>query len=111
MPLPATTQIYHKPPSSYLIPRWDMGPEAGAFVRIQFPSIGHGPGKVSQEEVDTFETILAQCTAFHERATPPGHHYNPSTYRAGEGYVSSEAPEKPPRPQYGQIVSLPLVTG
>ncbi|KAI9932091.1 hypothetical protein ASPWEDRAFT_171783 [Aspergillus wentii DTO 134E9] len=90
--LPATTQIYHQPPNSYLIPRWDLGPDAGAFIRIQFPGIGSGPGKVTQEDVDTFETILAQCTAFLERAPPPpkGHAaYNPAEYAPGEGYVSS----------------------
>lgn len=83
-----------------------MGSDAGTFIRVQFPSIGHGPTKVTQEEVDTFETILAQCTAFLERAPPPNFTpYNPSEYRAGEGYVSSgAAPEKPPRP-HGQIVS------
>lgn len=69
LPLPATTQIYHQPPTSYLIPRWDMGPDSGAFTRIQFPAIGSRPGV--QEDVDTFETILAQCTAFLERAQPP----------------------------------------
>lgn len=105
--LPATTQIYHKPPSSYLIPRWDMGSDAGTFIRVQFPSVGHSPGKVTQEEVDTFETILAQCTAFLERAPPPSFApYNPSEYRPGEGYVSSGAvPEKQPQPRHGQIVS------
>lgn len=104
-PLPATTQVYHKPPSSYLIPRWDLGPDAGAFIRIQFPSIGHGPGKVSQEEIDTFETILAQCTAFLERSVPPAHAaYDPSSYRKGEGYVSTPI-EKPKPNQHGQIVS------
>lgn len=110
-PLPATTQIYHKPPSSYLIPRWDLGPDSGAFIRVQFPSIGHGPGKVSQEEVDTFETILAQCTAFLERAAPPTDlpKYDPSSYRPGEGYVSSGAlggDKKKPQPKPGQIVSV-----
>ncbi|KAJ2904460.1 Spc97/Spc98 family protein [Zalerion maritima] len=69
LPLPATTQIYHKPPTSYLIPRWDMGPDSGAFTRIQFPSPGSRKG--IQEDVDTFETILAQCTSFLERAPPP----------------------------------------
>lgn len=69
LPLPATTQIYHQPPTSYLIPRWDMGPESGAFTRIEFPAVGSRPGV--QEDVDTFETILAQCTAFLERAQPP----------------------------------------
>lgn len=89
--LPATTQIYHQPPNSYLIPRWDLGPDAGAFIRIQFPGIGSGPDKVTQEEVDTFETILAQCTAFLERAAPPKDHapYNPAEYGPGEGYLSS----------------------
>ncbi|EAL90814.1 hypothetical protein KXW98_006601 [Aspergillus fumigatus] len=90
--LPATTQIYHQPPNSYLIPRWDLGPDAGAFIRIQFPRIGTGPDKVTQEDIDTFETILAQCTAFLERAPPPREHapYNPASYAPGEGYVSSE---------------------
>ncbi|ROW13233.1 hypothetical protein VPNG_04844 [Cytospora leucostoma] len=69
LPLPATTQIYHQPPTSYLIPRWDLGPDSGAFTRIEFPAPGTRPGV--QEDVDTFETILAQCTAFLERAPPP----------------------------------------
>ena len=69
LPLPATTQIYHQPPSSYLIPRWDLGRNSGAFTRIEFPAAGSRKGL--QEDVDTFETILAQCTAFLERAPPP----------------------------------------
>ncbi|KAF6841860.1 spg20 protein [Colletotrichum musicola] len=69
LPLPATTQIYHQPPTSYLIPRWDLGPDSGAFTRIEFPDTGSRKGL--QEDVDTFETILAQCTAFLERAPPP----------------------------------------
>ncbi|KAL1835783.1 hypothetical protein VTJ49DRAFT_6083 [Mycothermus thermophilus] len=69
LPLPATTQIYHQPPTSYLIPRWDLGPDSGAFTRIEFPSVESRKG--IQEDVDTFETILAQCTAFLERAPPP----------------------------------------
>ncbi len=93
LPLPATTQIYHQPPSSYLIPRWDLGPDSGAFTRIEFPPIGTGPGKVTQEDIDTFETILAQCTSFLERASPPGSkghgQYNPAHYGPGEGYIGS----------------------
>jgi spartin len=91
--LPATTQIYHQPPRSYLIPRWDLGPEAGAFTRIEFPKVGSGPDRVTQEDVDTFETILAQCTAFLERAKAPSgvdmKGYNPQDYAPGEGYVDS----------------------
>ncbi len=91
--LPATTQIYHQPPHSYLIPRWDLGPDSGAFTRIEFPRIGHGPGQVTQEDIDTFETILAQCTAFLERASPPqgkgGSQYNPANFAPGEGYVGT----------------------
>ena len=96
LPLPATTQIYHQPPHSYLIPRWDLGPDSGAFTRIEFPPIGKGPGSVTQEDIDTFETILAQCTAFLERAqAPPGTKggaskpYNPADYAPGEGYVGN----------------------
>ncbi|KAH8166246.1 hypothetical protein CIB48_g1996 [Xylaria polymorpha] len=105
IPLPATTQIYHQPPRSYLIPRWDLGPDSGAFTRLEFPPVGSRPGL--QEDVDTFETILAQCTAFLERAPPPTTAkvdreksspprlgtcgelpaYNPASYKPGEGYV------------------------
>lgn len=92
--LPATTQVFHQPPDSYLIPRWDMPPDVGAFIRIQFPGIGKGADKVTQDDVDTFETILAQCTAFLDRApvssksdTPAA--YNPADYAPGEGYVST----------------------
>lgn len=105
LPLPATTQIYHQPPTSYLIPRWDLGPDSGAFTRIEFPPANSRPGV--QEDVDTFETILAQCTAFLERASPPQPPrpsekakakareaadeqlpaYNPADYNPGEGYV------------------------
>lgn len=104
--LPATTQIYHKPPTSYLIPRWDLGPESGAFIRVEFPSVGQGPSKVSQEDVDTFETILAQCTAFLERAHPPKGHgtYDPSRYAPGEGYVTS--PTTDPHQSHGRIVLI-----
>ena len=107
-PLPATTQIYHKPPSSYLIPRWDLGHDLGAFTRIEFPSIGSGPGRVTQEDVDTFETILAQCTAFLERAAPPSSHerYNPASYRPGEGYVSAQSTGEKLAPHHGQIVLI-----
>ncbi|PNS17340.1 hypothetical protein CAC42_7023 [Sphaceloma murrayae] len=86
LPMPATTQIYHQPPTSYLIPRWDLSPESGAFTRIEFPAVGKGPGTIGQEDIDTFETILAQCTAFLERATPPKpgrplNEYNPADYK------------------------------
>ncbi|KAL1296596.1 hypothetical protein AAFC00_000090 [Neodothiora populina] len=63
--MPATAQVYHQPPHAYLIPRWDLGPDSGAFTRIEFSE------RVSEEDRDTFETILAQCTAFLERAPPP----------------------------------------
>lgn len=82
LPMPATTQIYHQPPRSYLIPRWDLGPDAGAFTRIEFPE------KFNQDDVDTFETILAQCTSFLERAPPPTgddkhQPYDPAAWAAG----------------------------
>lgn len=112
LPMPATTKIYHQPPTSYLIPRWDLGPDSGAFVRIEFPPLNSRPGL--QEEIGTWETILAQCTSFLERtpappqsssssskpkvskaaeakareaageALPP---YNPASFEAGEAYV------------------------
>lgn len=69
LPLPATTQIYHQPPHSYLIPRWDLGQENAVFTRIEFPA--PDSHKRVQDDIDTFETILAQCTAFLERAPPP----------------------------------------
>lgn len=49
---------------------------------------------MTQEDVDTFETILAQCTAFLERAQAPVvdgkgafKEYNPADFKEGEGYV------------------------
>lgn len=84
LPLPATTQIYHQPPTSYLIPRWDLGPDSGAFTRLEFPKPGSRAG--IQEDVDTFETILAQCTAFLERAAPP-------QMSGGKGEKSGKAAE------------------
>ncbi|KAK1999071.1 hypothetical protein LX36DRAFT_655883 [Colletotrichum falcatum] len=83
LPLPATTQIYHQPPTSYLIPRWDLGPDSGAFTRIEFPDTGSRKGL--QEDVDTFETILAQCTAFLERAPPPKTTYKSKSSAAAAG--------------------------
>lgn len=115
LPLPATTQIYHQPPTSYLIPRWDLGPDSGAFTRIEFPPLESG--KATQDNIDTFETILAQCTAFLERAPAPGtssghNHeksrkgelpaYNPSDYGPGEGYVGGSLSAK----NVGQIVLI-----
>ncbi|KAF2139868.1 uncharacterized protein K452DRAFT_231671 [Aplosporella prunicola CBS 121167] len=107
LPLPATTQIYHQPPTSYLIPRWDLGPDSGAFTRIEFPPLG--TGGVTQEDVDTFETILAQCTAFLERAQAPAHGkdskapppYNPAEFAPGEGYVQGTG-----KGNHGQIVLI-----
>ncbi|KAJ5288164.1 hypothetical protein N7478_003850 [Penicillium angulare] len=106
--LPATTQIFHQPPNSYLIPRWDLA--EGAFLRIQFPGVGSGPNDVTQDDIDTFETILAQCTAFHERAASAPQKsdgkskgyaaYNPADYAPGEGYVSSGGPSD----MHGRIV-------
>lgn len=118
LPLPATTQIYHQPPNSYLIPRWDLGPESGAFTRIEFPGVGKGL-KGNQDDVDTFETILAQCTAFLERAPAPraarprksrGEKekelpiapYDPSAFKPGEGYVAGSASSH----EGGQIVLI-----
>lgn len=104
--LPATTQIYHQKPHSYLIPRWDLGPDSGAFTRIEFPPIGTGPNQVTQEDVDTFETILAQCTSFLERAGPPAGSavkgakpYNPADYAPGQGYAAGTG-----KSHQGQIV-------
>lgn len=131
LPLPATTQIYHQPPRSYLIPRWDLGADSGAFTRIEFPIPGSRTS--IQEDVDTFETILAQCTAFLERAQAPttsstskrdeaqqsaaaqakareaaGEElppYNPADYAPGEGYAKGSS-SSIIQPQSGRIVLI-----
>lgn len=127
LPLPATTQIYHQPPNSYLIPRWDLGQENAAFTRIEFPS--PETRKSVQDDIDTFETILAQCTAFLERAPPPVPRskkgssppagstsrskaamaadaelpaYNPGDFKPGEGYAKGAHSSAPG----GQIVLI-----
>jgi spartin len=93
LPLPASTQIFHQPPRSYLIPRWEYGGE-GSFTRIEFPPLGRG---VQQEDIDTFETILAQCTAFLEHAQAPKSEkggyksYNPADYEPGQAYATGTA--------------------
>lgn len=104
LPLPATTQIYHQPPTSYLIPRWDLGPDSGAFTRIEFPSVETRKG--IQEDVDTFETILAQCTAFLERAPPP-QRSRPAPEKHQE--ATREGPRETPRgaPSEPSSESLP----
>jgi spartin len=89
LPLPATTQIYHQRPNNYLIPQWDPSGEAASFTRLEFPPLGRG---IKQEDFDTFETILAQFTAFMERAQAPRSKtgvptYNPADYKPGEGYA------------------------
>ena len=89
LPMPATTQIYHQPPSSYLIPRWDLGPDSGCFMKIEFPRPGSRPRV--QEDVDTFETILAQCTAFLERAQAPTQ--TPKQKEAGSAAAQAKARE------------------
>lgn len=107
LPMPASTQIYHQPPSSYLIPRWDLGAETGAFTKIEFPRVGYG---TTQEDVDTFETILAQCTAFLERARPPvpprkgekSSQYNPADYAPGGTLYDPDAKGQ----EHGQIVLI-----
>ncbi|PHH59796.1 hypothetical protein CDD81_2563 [Ophiocordyceps australis] len=92
--LPATTQIYHQPPTSYLIPRWDLGPDSGAFTRVEFPAVGSRPGV--QEDVDTFETILAQCTSFLERAPAPKRPEQPTGSRAADAKAREAAGEELP---------------
>jgi len=80
LPMPAHTKVFRQPPRAYLIPRTDMA--EGAYTRIEFSE------KTRFEDLDTFETILAQYTSFMERAPAPtggpNHKpYNPSDYAAG----------------------------
>lgn len=99
LPMPASTQVYNQPPHAYLVPRWDMGPDSGAFTRIEFSP------NASAEDRDTFETILAQCTAFLERAPPPKPdrpltQYNPRDYAPGGKLADGK------HSSHGQIVLI-----
>lgn len=102
LPLPATTQIYHQPPYSYLIPRWDLGPESGAFTRIEFPK------GCPEEDVDTFESVLAQATTFFSKGGQPKTSsypkekkgmsekvelppYDPSSFKPGQNYAAGSS--------------------
>ncbi|CCU74788.1 hypothetical protein BGHDH14_bgh04419 [Blumeria hordei DH14] len=67
--LPATTQVYRDPPHSYLIRRRDLGPECNSLIRLEFPNASQS--KDVQGDIDTFESILAQCTAFLEHINSP----------------------------------------
>lgn len=99
LPMPATTQVFHQQPDSYLIPRLDLSPDGGVFTRIQLGRPGQG---CSQEDIDTFETILAQCTAFLERAPAPRIDEPLPAYEAGivgKGQTSLDS-------KHGQIVLI-----
>lgn len=85
LPLPATTRIYHQPPSAYLIPREDFTQDSGVFTRIEFSD------KAKREDIDTFETILAQCTSFHERTPAP---VQASASSSGKGASGALPPYK-----------------
>ncbi|KAK6350312.1 hypothetical protein TWF696_006543 [Orbilia brochopaga] len=105
LPLPATTKIFRQYPYSYLIPRLDLdGGQGSCFTRIEFQQ------NRNQDDVDTFETILAQCTAFLENAkappvadkkggaaavSPPSYGANVDYYASGSSTTgSSYPPEK-----------------
>lgn len=106
LPLPATTPVFRQPPDSYLIPRWDVDPAAaesgdegkGMFVRLTLPPPGSGRGHLPQDELDTFETILAQCTAFRERQVPPV----PSAQPSSSERLRSQGPPPPLPPRWGE---------
>jgi len=94
LPLPATSRIFPQPPQNYIIPRTDVK-DSGSFFRIEFPVT------VNQEDRDTFETILAQCTAFMENVTPPAPGkslpiHDPQDFTQGGRFV--------PRNKHGQVV-------
>ncbi|KAK8079938.1 SPG20 protein [Apiospora hydei] len=119
IPLPATTQIYHQPPRSYLIPRWDLGPESGAFTRLEFPEIGSRKGlqedgaapqcgQEGQKPPTATSAAAGSPTsskskmATKEEVPPyPPPAYNPAAFAPGEAYAqgSHSAPGKG-----GQIV-------
>jgi spartin len=106
--IPATTRVFHQPPRSYLIAPQKRDADGGAFIRLEFPPLGRG---IQQDDVDTFESILAAYTSFMERARPkPGSTkgapptYNPAEYKPGEAYAygtgSGDAD------QHGQVVLI-----
>ena len=113
LPLPATTQIYHQPPCSYLIPRWDLGPDSGAFTRIEFPK------DCPEEDIDTFESVLAQATTFFSKVGQPQSSsyasekkapsenvdlppYDPSTFKPNQSYAGASSRAN----EHGQIVII-----
>ncbi|EWC48681.1 hypothetical protein DRE_01903 [Drechslerella stenobrocha 248] len=99
LPLPATTKIFRQYPYSYLIPRLDLdGGHGSCFTRIEFLQ------NRSQDDVDTFETILAQCTAFLENAKAPAvdnkeksssRGVAPPSYGANSAYYASGSTSYP----------------
>ena len=69
IPLLASTKVFSRPPRSYMIPPVSFQDNVAAFTRIEFADT------VQQDDIETFETILAQCTAFGRarlRGTPRG---------------------------------------
>lgn len=90
IPLLATTKVFSRPPRSYMIPPASFQDNVAAFTRIEFADT------VPIDDVETFETILAQTTAFGRgglRGTP--------------GNTPSSSPARPPRPASGSARSSP----
>ncbi|KAK8011279.1 spg20 protein [Apiospora arundinis] len=106
IPLPATTQIYHQPPRSYLIPRWDLGPESGTFTRLEFPEIGSrkglqedgaspkaakkakSPSSSATPSAAVSPTSTKSKMATKDEAPPyPPPAYNPASFAPGEAYA------------------------
>lgn len=76
--LPTYTHISFQPPNSYLIPYIDNSSGIDSVVRIEFPEESSKNG--ISDEMDTFESILAQCYIMIDDNTTPLPQYDPSTY-------------------------------
>lgn len=65
IPLLATTKVFRRPPRSYMIPPASFQDNVAAFTRIELPET------VGEDDVETLETILTQCTGFSALAGTP----------------------------------------
>jgi spartin len=86
--IPATTKIFHQLPRSYLIAPGKEDAAGGAFIRLELPPLGRG---ILQDDIDTFESILAAYTSFMERSKAPSKSappsYNPADFKPGQAYA------------------------
>ncbi|RKF82714.1 putative protein spg20 [Golovinomyces cichoracearum] len=97
--LSAATSLHSQPPRSYLISRPKTKSGTESLIRIEFPS--ESQRKSVHDDMDTFESILAQCNVNIQHNITPLAPYDPSQYKSENKRHKNESSET-----QGQIVII-----